>query len=250
MIAPAIEGQFPGTLSQIKSALLAVGFSKVVEVSRGAEVTAQHEAKELAERKAKGEWMTTSCCPAYLEIGNKHLHYLQEKRSDAKTPMGYTADICKQEDPDNYTVFIGPCLAKKVEAVRDKNVDGVISFSELAAIFMAKGIDVREMEKSDLGDTKSFEDCRGFALSHGVADSVMNRYDGPAVKVLPVNGVDKKMFTLMKVWQKRAPDADIVEVMCCEGGCINGPGCVVKPAVAMRLRGGDKATTPVKSMSK
>ena len=70
-----------------------------------------HEAEELAKRKSEGKgWMTTSCCPAYLEIGNKLLPYLKEKRSDAKTPMGYTAEICKKEDPDNYTVFIGPCM--------------------------------------------------------------------------------------------------------------------------------------------
>jgi [FeFe] hydrogenase (group B1/B3) len=251
MIAPAIEGQFPGTLSQIKEALLNVGFAKVVEVSRGAEVTAQREAKELKKRKEEGRgWMTTSCCPAYLEIGNKLLPYLKEKRSDAKTPMGYTAEICKSEDPGSFTVFVGPCLAKKIEAARDPNVDGVITFSELACIFMAKGLDVREMKKADLGDTSSFEDCRGFAITHGVADSVMRRYDGPAPKVLPVNGVDKKAYTLMKVWEKHAPDADIVEVMCCEGGCIAGPGTVVKPAVAMKLRGGEKAATPVKSMSK
>ncbi|MFA6844595.1 MAG: monomeric [FeFe] hydrogenase [Sphaerochaetaceae bacterium] len=251
MIAPSIEGQFPGTLGQIKEALLQVGFAKVVEVSKGAEVTARNEASELQKRKEGGEgWMTTSCCPAYLEIGNKHLQYLKEKRSESKTPMGYTAEICKKEDPGNLTVFIGPCLAKKVEAARDVNVDGVITFSELASLFIAKGVDVREMQTADLGDTHSFEDCRGFAISNGVANSVLYRYKGPQVKVLPVNGVDKKMFRLMKAWEKHAPEADIVEVMCCEGGCIAGPGTVVKPAVAMKLRGGDKASTPVKSMSK
>ena len=41
---------------------------------------------------------------------------------------------------------------------------------------------------------------------------------------------------------------DLIEVMCCEGGCINGPGTIVKPQVAMRLRGGNKAATPVKSV--
>jgi hypothetical protein len=35
LIAPAIEGQFPGKLSQIKAALLAAGFSSVLEVSEG-----------------------------------------------------------------------------------------------------------------------------------------------------------------------------------------------------------------------
>ena len=97
------------------------------------------------------------------------------------------------------------CLAKKIEAVRDPNVDGVMTFSELACVFIAQGIDVREMAKADLGDTASFEDCREFALSTGVANSVMRRYQGPTPKVLPVNGVDKKMFTLMKVWENHAP---------------------------------------------
>ena len=250
MIAPAIEGQFPGTLAQIVSALLKAGFSRVVEVSRGAEETCRVEAKELEERKAKGEWMTTSCCSAYLEIGNKLLPYMKTRRSDARTPMSYTGEIVRKENPGAYSVFIGPCFAKKIEAARDPNVDAVITFSELAAIFMAKDIDVREMEAADLGDVSTFSDCRGFAISNGVIASVMRRYHGPEPKVMDINGVDKKVFTLMKVWEKRKPDADIVEVMCCEGGCIGGPGCVVKPQVALRLRGGNKAATPVKSMTK
>ena len=36
--------------------------------------------------------------------------------------------------------------------------------------------------------------------------------------------------------------------MCCEEGCLNGPGTIVKPMVAKKLRGGNKAATPVKSV--
>lgn len=250
MVAPAIEGQFPGTLAQIVSALLKVGFSRVVEVSRGAEETSVNEAKELEARKKAGQWMTTSCCAAYLEVGNKLLPYLRERRSDAKTPMGYTGEIVAKENPDAYAVFIGPCYAKKIEAARDPNVDGVITFSELAAMFIAKDIDVREMPPADLGDDSTFSDCRGFAVSHGVADCVVRRYQGETPRIMTINGMDKKVYTLMKVWQKRAPDADLVEVMVCEGGCIGGPGCIVKPQVALRLRGGNKAATPVRSMTR
>ena len=97
---------------------------------------------------------------------------------------------------------------------------------------------LREMEADDLGDTESFKDCREFAVTGGVAGCVMNRFekDGVTARILPINGLDKKTVRLMKTWEKRAPDADLVEVMACEGGCLAGPGTIVKPALAMKLR--------------
>ena len=67
----------------------------------------------------------------------------------------------------------------------------------------------------------------------------MKRYQdkGESVRILPINGLDKKTVRLMKTWERRAPEADLVEVMCCENGCIAGPGTIVKPQLAMRLRG-------------
>ncbi|NLZ69351.1 MAG: hydrogenase assembly protein HupF, partial [Spirochaetales bacterium] len=97
----------------------------------------------------------------------------------------------------------------------------------------------------------NFEDCREFALTTGVAGCVLSRVeDKDSIQTLPINGMDKKTFRMIKTWERRAPVADLVEVMCCEGGCIAGPGTIVKPAVALRLRGGNKAATPVKSMKK
>jgi len=243
MIAPAIEGQFPGSLAQIKAALLAAGFSEVVEVAEGAQITAIHEAGELANRMAqKTGYMTTSCCPAYMDLVDKHLKFLQNRRSDSYSPMVYTAKLCAERYPQSKHVFIGPCLAKKVEAARFKEIDGVISFSELAAIFLAKEIDVREIPEVSLGEVSSFKDCRGFSCSSGVASSVLRRADHPeSVRVLPVNGIDRKMPKAMKIWEKRPPEADLVEVMCCEGGCLAGPGVLVNPKLAMRLREGTNA---------
>lgn len=249
MIAPAIDGQFPGSLGQIKKSLLMAGFDEVIEVSAGAEVTATNEAKEVFERLEEGQdYMTTSCCPSYMELVNRHLPFLKEKRSDSLSPMGYTAQMVKEKDPKAKTVFIGPCLAKRIEGVRLKTVDGVITFGELASMFIAKDIDVREVEAEDLGDVTSFEDCREFALSEGVAACVVNRLqEGQSLRPMYINGIDAKTFRGMKIWPKRAPQADIVEVMVCEGGCINGPGTIVNPKLALKLRGG-KAKAPAKAV--
>ncbi|MGH0054406.1 MAG: monomeric [FeFe] hydrogenase [Sphaerochaetaceae bacterium] len=250
IIAPAIEGQFPGTLSQIKQALLATGFSAVIEVSEGAHQTCVHEAEELANRKRESlGFMTTSCCPAYMNLVDNTLPFLSEHRSSALSPMAYTAKLAKERYKGTSVVFIGPCLAKKDEAAALGIIDGVLTFSELASLFVARGVDVREMDSTDLGDVSVFEDCREFALSGGVASCVSKRVSvGEEISMYQVNGIDRKMVRVMKTWQRRPVDADLVEVMCCEGGCINGPGVVAKPSVALRLRGGNKASSPVEAM--
>lgn len=245
MIAPAITGQFPGSLGQMKAALKKAGFTEVFEVAEGAEVTSEKEAEELTERLEEGEkFMTTSCCPAWMELVENHIPYMKTKYSSTLSPMGYAAEICKKKWPDYKTVFIGPCLAKRVEAAKKyrATIDGVITFAELASIFVAKDIDVGEVEAESMGETGSFEDCRDFAVTSGVASCVMRRYKdkGRVVRVLPVNGLDKKQVRLMKTWEKRAPEAELVEVMCCEGGCIAGPGTIVKPQLALRIRDAQK----------
>ena len=250
MIAPAIEGQFPGSLAQIKTALKQAGFSDVFEVAKGAEVTSLREGEELVEKiKEKKGYMTTSCCSSYMDLIAKHLTFLKDRYSDAYSPMAYSAEICKKADSSAKTVFIGPCLSKRVEAAKyPELIDGVITFAELAAIFMAKDIDVMKMEADDMGDTSSFEDCREYAVSGGVASCVLARLeDSSSIKILPIDGLDKKTVRLMNTWQKKAPDADLVEVMCCQGGCVAGPGTIVKPQVALRLRAANKAAAAKKA---
>lgn len=241
MVAPAIEGQFPGSLGQIKRALKKVGFREVVEVAKGAGITAEKEAAELTEKLEKGAgFMTTSCCPAWMELVDNHITAMQERYSSTLSPMGYTAKLCKEKFPDSKVVFIGPCLAKRIEAAKRYRgiIDGVITFSELASLFLAKEIDVKEMEEDTLGDVDSFVDCRDFAVTTGVAGCVMNRFNqkDKDVRIMSINGIDKKTVRLMRTWEKRNPEADLIEVMCCEGGCIAGPGTIVKPQLALRIR--------------
>ncbi len=246
IIAPAIDGQFPGSLGQIKKALKKVGFSNVIEVSEGAEITSRNEAKELEERLERGDkLMSTSCCPAYVELINRHYPHLNKIKSDTLSPMVYSAQLAKERYPDTKVVFIGPCLAKRVEAINFDEVDGVMTFSELASIFVAKDIDVKEIEEDTLGDTKNFEDCRNFAINDGVSSCVMTRVkDSSKVKPYAINGLDKKTYKMFKVIDKIPAKGNFVEVMVCEGGCINGPGTIVKPKVAKKLRNGNtKAIT-------
>ena len=73
MVAPAIEGQFGSdTLPQIKRAIRRLGFDDVYEVALGADMVAYNEAGELTERIQAGDKLTSSCCPAFVNLVRKH----------------------------------------------------------------------------------------------------------------------------------------------------------------------------------
>ena len=244
LLAPAVAGQFDGNLYQLKTAVIKSGFSDVFEVAKGADKTARNEAKEFVERMGENnalwdaihpitspteqkvdKFMTTSCCAGYIQLVNKHLKNIKPFVSDTHTPLYYTAEYVKSIMPDAITVFIGPCVAKRVEGFENKNVDFVMSFDELGALFMAKDIEV-----SKCGETKynieSSKQARNFGVTGGVAEAVKKALqDETSVKPLIISGLNKDSIKRLKKIAETGEcegNCNLIEVMCCEGGCIAG----------------------------
>ncbi len=232
LVAPSIDGQFPGTLGQILSGLKELGFDQVIEVAQGAQLTVEHEAAELLENKAAGNYMTTSCCSAYVSSVERHIPELMGHVSHTRSPMSYSAEQAKQDVPGTFTVFIGPCIAKKQEGAEDPYVDTVLTFEELAAFFVAEDIDTQEIEDT-YGTFGKLP--RRFAAAGGVGGAITDHLgDAGDLRIMSIQGLDRKTIRLMKTWEKRPPEADLIEVMCCEEGCIGGPGCIADPRLTKR----------------
>ncbi len=233
MLAPSIVGQLPGTLNQLFAALKKIGFTYVMEVAEGADLTTKNEAAEFVERMEEGAaFMTTSCCPAYIEAVEKHIPKLAPFVSETPTPMGYSAKLAKERWPNVTTVFAGPCIAKRVEAAKNPDVDYVLTFEELGAILIASKIDVLECEGLELEYSASKEG-RGFAISGGVTDAVIAVAGKDAIKQMPINGLDKKGIAILRgCAAKGCAAGNFIEVMCCDGGCLSGPGTTGNPRTA------------------
>ena len=227
MVAPSIVGQFPGTIYQLKTAIIQAGFDDVYEVAQGADITANTEAKEFVERiEEKGDnFMTTSCCAGYNQLIKKHLPEIKPFVSDTKTPMYYTAEIVKKEHPDAVTVFVSPCVAKRAESYENPNVDYVLNYEELGALFIAKKIQITELEGGKY-PVESSKQARNFGVTGGVAESVKaSLKDEEAIKPLVINGLNKDSIRQLKKFATCGScdeGCNLVEVMCCEGGCIGG----------------------------
>ena len=239
MIAPAIAGQFPGNIYQLRTAIKKAGFTDVYEVAQGADITANTEAKEFVERMEEGHsFMTTSCCAGYNQLIKKHIPEIKPYVSTTGTPTYYISEIIKKEIPDAVTVFVSPCAAKRSEGYENPNVDFVMNFEELGALFVAHHIQIAECEEERYV-VESSKHARNFGFTGGVAESVnASLRDNSELKPLVINGLNKESIRQLKKYATCGQCEDgcnLVEVMCCEGGCIGGNANLNNQKTARKL---------------
>lgn len=241
MVAPAIEGQFGPDVSvgMIRSAIKDLGFTDMYEVSLGADFVAQNEAEELAEALEEGRKMTTSCCPAFVNMIKKHFPQVLKNMSTTVSPMTATGRLIKAMDPEAVCVFIGPCIAKKgevIDSITYGGADYAMTYEELTSMFEAKDIDPANYEEELQQGSKYGKE---FSVSGGVTASVLEVFkeknQDVDVKVNRCNGALECKKALMMLKVGRLPE-DFIEGMACVGGCVNGPAMINKDRTHMKDR--------------
>ena len=227
IVAPSISSQFTyAKLGQVITGLKELGFYTVIEAALGADMVALAEAKELTE---KG-FLTSSCCPAFVKYIESAFPDLVPNISHNLSPMGALAKYLKDHEENAKVVFIGPCTAKKAEALKDDvkpYVDSVLTFEELQALFDSKDIDIMTLEEGVLDNASYFG--RIFARTGGLSDAVVQSLKEQNLdfdlKAISCDGIEACKTALLKK-SKNVLDANFIEGMACVGGCIGGAGCL------------------------
>lgn len=227
VVAPSISSQFTyAKLGQIISGLKALGFYTVIEAALGADMVAQAESKELAE---KG-FLTSSCCPAFVSYIEKSFPKLVPFISHNLSPMATIAKLIKEKEPSSKIIFIGPCTAKKAEVQKPdikQLVDVAMTFEELQALFDSRDIDITGLAEDVLNNASYFG--RIFARSGGLSDAVAEGLKEQKLdfelKPCACDGIDACRIALLQK-SKEKLQANFIEGMACVGGCIGGAGCL------------------------
>ena len=192
-------------------------------------MVAYKEAKELYETDKA--FMTSSCCPAFVDYIKKYFPKVSENISHNLSPMAEIAKSIKEKDENSKVIFIGPCTAKKMEFQKESvrpYIDSVITFEELQALFDSRDIDVTELHESDLTDASYFG--RIFARSGGVSDAIRQAINEHGIEDFNYNpiacdGIEACRIALLKANKGVLPN-NFIEGMACVGGCIGGAGCL------------------------
>ena len=230
MCAPATEGQFGKDIGMaaVREALKKVGFSDMVEVGLGGDMTAAYEAREWIEARREGRKMTTSCCPAFISLLHHHFpkQYIENKSSTV-SPMVAVSRYLKYLDPECVTVFIGPCIAKKGETLNENivdNADFALTYGEMVALLDSRDVEILPVEE-DYQEASLFG--KQFAGTGGVAAAVLEVMkelgeDTSSVSLLKCAGGDECRKALLQLKAGRLKE-DFIEGMICPGGCVGGP---------------------------
>ena len=245
IVAPAFIGQFGkhSTPGKFVTAMKKLGFARVVEVAVGADLCTIEEAKDFLEKvPAEQNYMATSCCPAWHSMIEKLYPSEMSKISMTLTPMVFTARLMKKEYPGCKVVFVGPCAAKKLEAIRAdirSDVDFVMTFEELNGMFEAKEINFETLEEANvLNEGSAFG--RGFAVSGGVAGAVtrliQQQNPDAEVKTARAEGL-RDCRKLMAMAKAGKYNGYLLEGMGCPGGCVAGAGTLLPVELAATVVG-------------
>ena len=227
LVAPSISSQFTyAKLGQVITGLKKLGFYTAIEAALGADMVAQAESKELAE---KG-FLTSSCCPAFVQYIKSAFPQMLHLVSHNLSPMATIAKYIKETEEGTKIVFIGPCTAKKAEAQLETvkpYIDAVMTFEELQALFDSRDLDITTFEEDVLDNASYFG--RIFARSGGLSDAVKQGLAEQNIDFdlnpIACDGIEECRMALLKK-SKNVLNANFIEGMACVGGCIGGAGCL------------------------
>lgn len=227
VVAPSISSQFSyAPLPKVVAGIKALGFHTVVEAALGADMVAAKEARELAE---KG-FLTSSCCPAFVNYIEKNFPELIPFVSGNLSPMEEISRYLKEQEAPCKVIFIGPCTAKKAEIQKNekKYADVVLTFEELQALFDSRGIDLTSLPDEILDNASYFG--RIFARSGGLTEAVREGLKEQNLSEFPYqpvvcDGIEACRAALLKK-AKNVLSGNFVEGMACPMGCIGGAGCL------------------------
>ena len=143
--------------------------------------------------------------------------------------MRFAARLARDKHPHNKVVFIGPCIAKRHEAVTSGEVDAVLTFEELGALLIGLGIDIMQEPRWKL-ERPADESARNYAKSCGVSQAVLQQLTRThpslaefQLSAQTISGVDQRAVRMLRQYAAGKMPKNFLEVMCCEDGCRNGP---------------------------
>jgi iron only hydrogenase large subunit-like protein/PAS domain-containing protein len=218
-IAPSFAGLWNGKLTgRLPSALRRLGFRHAAETAEGA--------KYITEKSLNGRENGCVCtaCPAVVNYIEKYKPDMLDTLIPVVSPMVAHGRMLKSRYPGCAVVFIGPCAAKKQEALRPENadaIDAVLTFAELTAWLEDENIRLENCSESGFDTVAEIGDSRLFPLQGGMLKTGGILSDGTNPDVLHLSGAEEVMGLFesgKRNWRYR-----YIEPLFCKGGCIGGP---------------------------
>lgn len=238
LLAPAfpVDFAYPDIVMQLKG----IWCTKVVELTYAAKII-NMQYMELFKQDPSKQRICTNCPTIVKYIQNKYPQHA-DKLINIGSPMVIMSRFVKKEYGDDFkTIFVGPCLTKKIEAKESWDVDYAITFKELQQIFdhyKENNVPMKEFhfdvtESGDADFDKFYNDyTKVFPLTGAVADTLHYRDVLWPDQVLIVDEL-KNMPAAIEYMEKN-PNIKFLDPLACPGWCIGGPWVISQAPIKER----------------
>ena len=224
-VAPSWVSEFPDfEAGELCSMLKALGFTGVSETAIGAQNVSSGVAEEL--RRPGSKAIISSACPAAKEFVRVHIPEWASAISTLPSPLLEHARVIKARfGSDSKVVFIGPCVAKKLEADNHPELlDLALGFDDIRKFLKEKGLD----ESSFKGHSEPFELAPAeegalYPLEGGMIETLRVLKDVPNHTSIAISGLTSLRAALSGIKPDAVKGPMLIECLACRGGCVNGP---------------------------
>ncbi|MDR3710223.1 MAG: [Fe-Fe] hydrogenase large subunit C-terminal domain-containing protein [Capsulimonadaceae bacterium] len=238
-LAPSFASEFAGVLvGSLIHAIKELGFHAVSETALGAQEVSARVAMDV-DASVRGRLFLSSACPVAVELIGKYLPEHAHQITQVLSPLlSHCRLLKKHYGQDAKIVFFGPCIAKKLEAeAHPELLSAALTFEDLRGLFADIGIDPRECVGSS---NDVFEPCQAaegalYPIEGGMLDATRVHSRSQDVRFMSLSGIVEIDKALRGSDLRDLDRSVFLELLACEGGCVNGPKASARSAVLSRL---------------
>lgn len=227
MPAPTLYGQFKGVtdVNIVLTGLLEIGFDKVYEVAKAAELVTL-ATREYMDKNKTVRPLINSACPAVVRLIKVRFPSLIDNILPILAPVELAAILARHEavketglPPEKIGIFfITPCAAKVTNiknpiGFHNKLIDGALSMSEIHKRLIPVIKKIKEPKKLSVVYNRGVNWASSGGESLGLKTP----------KYVAVDGINNVIQLLEDLEDEKLEDIEFIEALACTGGCVGGP---------------------------
>lgn len=235
-LAPSFISEFPDIpTSAIIRAVKKLGFHGVSETALGAEQVSGSTATLLADRTPRV--IISTACPVIVNYVRKYYpQYANCLMPHASPILAHCQLLRNHFGPSIGIVFFSPCIGKKGEADANPGLlDVALTFEDLRRWLMEDQVSF----ETGMGDTESFvpysaQEGALYPIDGGMIAGVKascSVMESDCMSFSGIRGIQKAIAGLNEM---RLSHPIFLELLACEGGCVNGPKASQRNATAWK----------------
>ncbi|OSB18909.1 hydrogenase [Clostridium sporogenes] len=222
-IAPSFMGNFNVSYGKIVASLKALGIKYAEETALGADMTTKLYKSFIKENKQ--DYYITTACPSVNLLVEKYYPELVKYMLPFMSPMACHGKILKTiYGEDSFTLFIGPCTAKKAEHENynfENSIDAVLTYEEYLNLLKEHNISMEKLEPLEF-DNRSLELGSYYPIAGGIISNFKDELKNKNIKSFYVDGV-YACIDIFESMKKGYIKNSFIEASACVGSCIGGP---------------------------